>query len=110
MRVTASGVGKTLEEAMVKVRAELTSGALHVHEVDPTKAVKLVDGKAVPDAEQYRREFTGGEAIERAVMAIGAHVKPVKGQNVRVLVVVNDDSTEDGKYSAGRIEVDLVPA
>lgn len=110
MRVTASGVGKTLEEAMVRVREQLASGSLHVHEVDPKKAVKLVEGKALPDAEQYRKSFAEAKLVEDAVRSLGACVKPVPGHNVRVLVLWNDDPIEQGKHNAARIEVDLVPA
>lgn len=104
MRITASGVGKTLEDAMVKVRAELASGALHSHEIVKDK----IGGVEVIDPDKQRKPFDGAKAVEGAVRALASHFKPVDGHVFRVLVLVNDDSSDGGKHSAARIDVDLV--
>lgn len=103
MRIYASGIGRTLDEAMVKVRAELATAALHVSELRPKE---VVPGVMAIDPNTARVANPLAREIEDAVTAVAGFVQPLDGYAIRVLVVLN----ADGEASSGKVEVDLVRA
>lgn len=105
MRIHASGVGKTLTEALAKVREDLYVKARHASEAEVTEiaGVKVID----PARQVVESDESDVAQLVSAVMVVGRHVAQAPaGHLVRVLVVVN----EDGVNSYGKVEVDLVRA
>lgn len=100
MRIHASGVGKTLDDALVKVRKDLESSARHERDVEEVKKGGKVEYVA-HDPNPHAKELEG------YVRALAAFVSPVEGWRYRILVNVNQDPV-DASLSSARIEVDLV--
>ena len=105
MRVHASGVGKTVEEALAKPLAELATAALHAHELDRLEdKFKNVGGKPVLDPQKGRIPNPHRALLENTLRSLIATVEPVEGYQYRAIVNCSDD----GSDSHVRVEVDLV--
>lgn len=85
MLIKASGVGETLEEALVKVREDLKFKMRHEDKVE-RKVVGGVEKEVIGhDANEHAAE------LEQQVKLLGAFVQPFEGHLYRVLVSVSDD-------------------
>ena len=105
MRIHASGVGKTIEEALAKPLAELATAALHAHEFErvPDRFMN-VEGKPVLDPRKARCANPHRAVLEEALRNIAALVPLASGHNYRILVSLSDD----GADAHARIDVDLI--
>ena len=100
MRIHASGVGGSFDQAMLKVQSDLQTKALHLSQAMVTEVAghKIID----PDKQRVPNEMAA--TLEKMARDLGALVAPAEGHLYRVLVSVNDD----GALSHAKIEVDLI--
>ena len=100
MRIHASGTGRTLTDALVKVNAELDTVALHYHELE----FKNEGGQPKIDPAAGRKANPHADLLKGLVSQAGTLVAPVPGYLFRVLVSASDDKTD----AHCKVEIDLI--
>ena len=103
MRIAASGVGKTFDDAMVKVVEDLKTIALHSYELVPTE----IGGVKVIDPQNSVAPNENAAELEATVRKIEKYLPATPdGHLCRVVLVLNDD----GALSAAKVEIDFIRA